>query len=180
MCHRGMSRWEHQESEGSAEPQLSDFEIFADLYPRLRRFAAVVADLDMEPDDLVQDALAATLRRHDLSELDKPIAYLKRAIVNSVSNQRRRAGTFRRLLPKLASASSSSDHYPSDLAVLDELAPLDRAVIFLADVEGQPHALIAQELGLTPSAVRKRAHRARKQLRRILQPDLIPISEDNA
>ncbi len=172
-----MSKWERQES---LESRVSDFEIFADLYPKLRRFAAVVADLDMEPDDLVQDALAATLRRHDLSELEQPAAYLKRAIVNSVSNHRRRSSTFRRLLPKLASSPASSDHYPSDLAILDELAPLDRAVIFLADVEGQPHALIAQELGLTPSAVRKRAHRARKQLRRILQPDLIPISEDNA
>ncbi len=63
-----MSKWERQES---LESRVSDFEIFADLYPKLRRFAAVVADLDMEPDDLVQDALAATLRRHDLSELGR-------------------------------------------------------------------------------------------------------------
>ena len=31
------------------------------LYPALRRFAAMTAPLEMDPDDLVQDALAATL-----------------------------------------------------------------------------------------------------------------------
>ncbi len=157
------------------EPQ-NDFELFEQLYVKLRRFAAVVADMDMDPDDLVQDALAAALRRHDLSELDHPAAYLKQAIVRSVSNQRRRAGRFRDLLPKLATPDKTSDQYPSDLAILDELKALDRAIVYLADVEGLSHELIAAELGLTPAAVRKRASRARKQLRVLLGSNLTSIS----
>ena len=39
--------------------QSIDRQIFGDLYPSLRRFAAVVGDDDMEPDDLVQEVLAS-------------------------------------------------------------------------------------------------------------------------
>ena len=146
----------------------SDFALFESLYPKLRSFAAVVADLDMDPDDLVQDALAATLARHELHELDQPAAYLKRAILNGASNKRTRAGLFGRLIPRLSSPTSTEDHYPSDLSILDQLTPIDRALVYSADVDGLPHAEIAAELGLTSSAVRKRLSRARNQLRRSL------------
>lgn len=159
-------------SSGTVRQQFATFE---EMYPALRRFAAVVADLDMDPDDLVQDALASTLRRYSFDELDQPLAYLKRAIVHSAANKRRRAGRLRALLPRLGGDASQADVYPSDLALLDELAPLDRAVIFLADVEGESHERIAAELGLTPAAVRKRASRARKQLRAVLHPQVSAI-----
>ena len=145
-----------------------EFELFDQLYARLRRFAAVVADLDVDPDDLVHDALAATLGRCALSDLDDPSAYLKRSILNASSNHRRRRATARRFLPRLAGPTVTVDDYPSDLSVIDRLAPTDRAVIFLADVEGLGHAAIAQELGLSAAAVRKRASRARARLRREL------------
>ena len=156
----------------------SDYEVFERLYPMLRRFAAVVADLDVDPDDLVQEALTATLRRNELSEIRHPAAYLKQAILNAAGGHRRRAGRLRRLLPRLLTESVSTDRYPSDLSVLDSLAPMDRAVVFMADVEGVPHALIAEELGITVGAVKKRASRSRKQLRELLRPDLAPISSN--
>jgi len=126
----------------------------------------------MDPDDLVQEALVQTLRRHDLSEIEFPLAYLKRAIVNSVSNGRRRASRFGALRHRLLSTDSAVDAYPSDLAILDGLSVLDRSVVFLADVEGLPHEVIAAELGITATAVRKRASRARRQLRDLLGVDL--------
>ena len=165
---------EHDRNEPSPVP-LDDFAAFELLYPKLRRFAAVVADLDMDPDDLVQDALASTLARYQLHELDQPAAYLKRAVLNVASNKRRRAGRLRGLLPKLRSDEASEDHYPSDLSILDELAPLDRAVIYLADVEGLAHELIATQLELTPAAVRKRASRARAQLRQALGANITSL-----
>ncbi len=176
-CHRDMERSAENAatSSGTVRDQFATFE---EMYPSLRRFAAVVADLDMDPDDLVQDALASTLQRDAFDELDQPLAYLKRAIVHRPANKRRRAGRLRALLPRLNNDTSKSDVYPSDLAVLDELAPLDRAVIFLADVEGEPHERIAAELGLTPAAVRKRASRARRQLRSILHPQISAIRHD--
>ena len=50
------------QSAGDAESR-----IFADLYPSLRRFAAVVGSVDIDPDDLVQDALVRALRRGPLA-----------------------------------------------------------------------------------------------------------------
>ena len=152
-----------------------DTAIFVEIYPLLRAFAAIVADLDVDPDDLVQDALVATLTRNKLEELDQPAAYLKRAILNRASNGRRSAGRFRKLLPKVARDSSIDDHYPSDLAILDELTPLDRAVIYLADVEGIPLSEIAVELEMKPATVRKRASRGREQLRKSLEATTKPV-----
>lgn len=167
----------HQKQPAS---QGGEFDIFAELYPQLRRFAAVVADTDMEPDDLVQDALAATLKRHPLTEIQRPAAYLKQAIVHAVTNHRRRAARLRRLIPLLGSADTAADHYPSDLAVLDTLDPTDRAIIFLSDVEGLSGVAIGEELGMTPGAVRKRISRSRRQLRLALgvEADLTTVAEE--
>lgn len=162
------------ERNGIEPPPLgraSDFELFEALYPKLRAFAAVVADLDVDPDDLVQDALASTLARHELSQLDQPAAYLKRAIANAASNKRRKAGRLRSLLPKLAAEDVRVDQYPSDTSFLDELDPLDRAVLYLSDVDGMTHEQIASEIDLKPAAVRKRASRARAQIRKHLESD---------
>jgi RNA polymerase sigma-70 factor (ECF subfamily) len=157
---------------GDRSPARADEAVFEAIYPALRRYAAVVADLDVEPDDLVQDALASTLARHRLSDIDQPLAYLKRAVLNQSANRRRRMSVMRRHLPRLWGEPTGTDHYASDLAVLDVLGPLDRAALFLADVEGLPHAVVAEELGLTVSAVRKRVSRSRRTLRRHLsEPD---------
>ncbi len=142
-----------------------ELDLFAALYPQLRRFAAVVADSDQEPDDLVQEALAKVLRRTSLTDLSHPAAYLKRTVLNLVANDRRRKGRYRQILPRLGLDEAMSDNYPSDISFLDELSPTDRAVIYLADVDGYSLSDIATELGLSAGAVRKRASRARANLR---------------
>ena len=155
----------------------SDYELFEELYPKLRRFAAVVADSDIEPDDLLQDALLATLRRHELAELEHPEAYLRRSIINRASNRRRGLGRFRGLIGRLSTESETSDHYPSDISFLDALSEVDRGIVYMADVEGIPLGVIARELDLTPAAVRKRISRARGQLRKELSLTITAISE---
>lgn len=142
-----------------------ELDLFTVLYPQLRRFAAVVADSDQEPDDLVQEALANVLKRTSLTDLSHPGAYLKRTVLNLVANDRRRKGRYRQILPRLGHDEATSDNYPSDLSFLDELSPTDRAVIYLADVDGYSLSDIASELGLSAGAVRKRASRARANLR---------------
>ena len=157
-----------------AASTLTDYEVFESLYPALRRFAAVVA-MDLDPDDLLQDALVATLQHRSLAELERPQAYLKRAIVNRAHNRRRGASRLQKLLPRLRDDATTTDHYPSDLAVLAELDPIDRAIVFLADVEGLPHDVIAEQLAMSPAATRKRASRARTQLRALLTDEGIRI-----
>ena len=51
-----------------------------------------------EPDDLVQEALVSTLRKGSISDLDDPLAYLRKTIVNLASNQRRSLGRRRKAL----------------------------------------------------------------------------------
>ena len=144
----------------------SDEAIFRSLYAGLRRFAAVTASGGIEPDDLLQDALAATLRHHRLGELDNPGAYLRRTMVNLASNQRRRAFNRRKAIAALgASLDDRSPSYPSDLADLEWLSPRQRAVLFLSEIEGYRFSEIADMLSCTEGNARMIASRARRQLR---------------
>lgn len=48
-------------------------ELITELYPALRRIAAVAGSVDIEPDDLVQEALVRTLSRRNLADLENPL-----------------------------------------------------------------------------------------------------------
>lgn len=137
------------------------------IYPSLRRFAAVAGSADVAPDDLVHDAIVAVLRSGKFDQLDDPASYLKRAIVNLASNERRRLGRGRRALLRAASESSGEarDAYPSDLSHLAALSPRARSVLYLHYVEGESFEQIAAVVGRRASSVRQIATRARRQLR---------------
>jgi len=148
-----------------------DGEIFASLYPSLRRYAAVVGALSDDPDDLVQEAVARTLATRRLAELHTPGAYLRRAISNLVINGARSDRARRGRMHEVASDAQSQDTYPSDLDVLERLGPMERGAVFLADVEGRPFSEVAEILGCTPVAARLRASRGRRRLRRSMEAE---------
>lgn len=142
------------------------------LYPALRRLAAVVGPAEVEPDDLVQDAVARALRVGPLTELSNPKAYLSAAIVRLAANQRRSFGRRRKALVRLATAETgSAPSYPSDLAPLLALSPMDRAVLYLTTVEGATADEVAARLGGSAAAVRMRRTRAVRRLRAALKDD---------
>ena len=141
---------------------LGDFQA---LFERLRRFAFVVGSLDMEADDLVQEALARTLSRHRFADLDDPGRYLRTVIVRLASNGRRQAGKRRRALERLGPAAETQPTYPSDLAELERLSARDRAAVYLFVVERRSHSEIATILGCTEEASRQRVARALARLR---------------
>ena len=143
---------------------------FEALYPRLRRYAAIVGDADVDPDDLVQDASAAYLRRFAGSTgADDAEAYLKTAVLGLARNHRRDAGRRRRLTPP-AERSDVDVHYPSDvLAVLGDLGVEDRALLVLVDIEGHRVAEAASMVGVSVLAARARLSRARRRLRERLE-----------
>ncbi|MFC7496054.1 MULTISPECIES: RNA polymerase sigma factor [unclassified Nocardioides] len=153
--------------ESTAPPgrYATDEELFHALYPGLRRFAAVVGARDQEPDDLVQEALARALKHGPLHRLDSPGGYLRRAILNLAADTWRAAGRRERALRLLHRDAESSDPEPSDLSELDRLGSLDRAVLYLADVEGYGFREVADLLDLSGTAARSRASRARHRLR---------------
>lgn len=142
------------------------------LYPALRRFAAMVSPLEVEPDDLVQDALAATLARQPLTELDNPLAYLRVVMMRRAANERRRLGRKRRANARAGPEPQSADvSYPSDLAELARLDPEDRALLYLTEVEGLPLAEVAHVFDRSSAAVKMRRHRALRKLRSLLEED---------
>jgi RNA polymerase sigma-70 factor (ECF subfamily) len=159
------------EVEGDAGA-VGDDALFEALYPGLRRFAAVTGPMEVDPDDLVQEAVARTLRHHTLSELDDAGAYLRRTIVNLASNHRRGLARWRAALPRLARDDGSAPAYASDLGDLMRLPPETRALLYLVEVEGQSYAEAATALDISEDAARARASRARRRLRLDLEGEL--------
>jgi RNA polymerase sigma-70 factor (ECF subfamily) len=158
--------------EDAGEAALSDDVLFARLYPDLRRFAAVVASADTDPDDLVQEAVSRALRKGPLLRFENPGAYLRRSIVNLAANERRRLGRGRRAKARAGAGESERPaDYPSDLADLLRLPPDARAAVWLVDVEGWDFEAVARLLGCSPEAARARASRARKTLRRTIEEE---------
>jgi RNA polymerase sigma-70 factor (ECF subfamily) len=149
-----------------------DAALFRQIYPGLRRFAAVTAAAEDDPDDLVQEAVARTLRRQTLASLDHPEAYLRRAIVNLAANRRRSLARWRNVVPQLRRDERQEAEYGSDLGDLLRLSAHDRALLFLVEVEGRPYAEAAGLLGLSEEAARTRAARARKVLRLEIEGEL--------
>lgn len=155
------------------DSRRTDDEVFRTIYPVMRRFAAVVAPAEMEPEDLLQDALVATLRRHRLTDLEHPGAYLRRSMLNLASNQRRRAANERKALRRLAaSPPGTGDDHPSDLSELMWLSARQRAVLYLAEVEGYRFAEVARMLGCSEPAARMAATRGRRRLRAALPEEV--------
>jgi RNA polymerase sigma-70 factor (ECF subfamily) len=147
----------------------TDEDVFRPLYPGLRRFAAVTAPMEVEPEDLLHDALVATLRRHRLVDLRDPAAYLRKVILNLASNHRRRSASRWKALRFLAaSPPAAAEVYPSDLSELNWLSPLQRSVLYLSEVEGYRFAEIAEMVGCSEPAARMSASRARRRLREAL------------
>jgi RNA polymerase sigma-70 factor (ECF subfamily) len=150
----------------------TDADLFARLYPSLRRFAAVAGPTDVDPDDLVQEAVARAIRIRPLTALDDPAAYLRRTILNLAKNRRRGLARARLAVERLGRDTRGEAEYASDLADLQRLGPVARAVLFLVEVEGWSFAAVARQLDLTEEAARACASRARRRLRTEMEDEL--------
>ena len=160
-----------------------DARTFAELYPSLRRFAAAVSPAHVDPDDLVQEALARVLRRPSTVEpIAAPAAYLRQSVLNAERSLRRTAVRRRAIDPILAADEATTPIYPSDLALLDALDAGDRALLYLTAVERWTFAEVGALLDKPEASLRVRASRLRKTLRDQLalerEPDERPRSTE--
>jgi RNA polymerase sigma-70 factor, ECF subfamily len=146
-----------------------DRDVFETIYPALRRFASSVRPPGVDPDDLVQEALARTLATRSLASLANPLGYLRtsvlRVAMNVTRERRRRLARALRLGPP---AEQTRDQYPSDLAELLRLSPRARAVLFLTVVEGRAYREAAELVGCSEPAARAIASRSLRALRAAL------------
>lgn len=110
-----------------------------------------------------------TLRRGRLTDLDNPLGFLRKTIVNLASNQRRSLGRRRRALSRLTTDEGWLPSYPTDIEAILDLPPRQRAILYLVEVEDVPYAEAAEQLGMTTVAARAMANRARKKARAALE-----------
>lgn len=160
----------------SRQGDKGSYAIFRAQYRSLRGFAGAVGPWDVEPDDLVQEALSRALSGGPLDRFDDPGAYLRRTIINlSYNHFRTRQTRSHGDAVYLADATTSAhSDYPSDLADLMRLEPAERAVVYLHDVHGYSFGEIADAIDTPESTCRQIASRARRKLREALSEEVQP------
>jgi RNA polymerase sigma-70 factor (sigma-E family) len=154
-------------TESLAVEMAEETETFASLYAshydQLVRLASLLTSSSMVAEDIVQEAFAKLHNRFD--RIDVPQAWLRVAVVNACSNERRRLGTARRLAPLLARQTmTTQEAMPELMASLRRLPDRQRAVVVLRFYLDLPEADIAEALGIRPGTVKSSLHRALARL----------------
>lgn len=137
----------------------------------LSHYAAVLVGPD-DAMDVVNDAVAATLRRGSLDSVADVRAYWFRAVTFTASSwhrsrTRRRAREQRALIAE-GSPSRSEPDVAEALRVLSVLTVQQRAVVYLTYWADWDTERIAVALGVSTGTVRKQLGRARQRLREVL------------
>jgi DNA-directed RNA polymerase specialized sigma24 family protein len=154
-----------------------------DRYESLRRFAAIVADSDMDPDEVAHEAMTRVLLavrrgRGPGASAGEVERYTRRAIVSVCSNSRRRFARRATAMGRIGRSDTTVlPLYPSEMTVLDGLAPRERAVLYLQHVEGRTSDEIGSLLDLSSAAVRQTAARARRRIRLEVEPEPLIAEE---
>ena len=147
--------------------------------PRLRAYLRRVAGDAALADDILQEAFIRLLRsgRPGASE-GETAAFLYRAATNLVYDHWRRKRRERSALGRLGAPVAAAEPVApeSDFSrIFARLGPRDRALLWLAHVEGRSHAEIGAALGLKAISVRVMLFRARAELaRRLRRADVHP------
>jgi len=152
---------------------------FGDFYRRTSRslwsYVYRVTGNAADADDIVQDAFCRLLRGRPDADEEQRRRYLFRIASNLVVDRWRR---------QERAADAARHHVPPPLAcdapghedvarTFARLVPRERALLWLAYVEGQSHNEIAEALGLARDSVKVLLFRARKRLRDLLEVERI-------
>lgn len=176
-----------------------DYQAFEEILNRYQdkayRLAWGLVKNDAEAQDVVQEAFLNIHRKLDSFEGSAKLgSWIYRIVVNQalmrLRKTKRRAevgiddaavevgsevGAFSGQAPwqvRADEAAQNRELRQQILAAVDSLDPKYQAVFVLREVEGLPHAEIAEILGLTVGAVKTRLHRARLFLQAALEPYL--------
>lgn len=137
--------------------------------PTALRYATVLVGPN-DAHDITADAFLRISRTTGWSGIDRPQAYLIRAVTNHARDlHRRRERRWRRDIAAVT-ASTTTTAEPS-IDVLRQIAKLSvqqRAVIFLAYWDDMTEPAIASLLGVSTGTVHRTLVRARAQLRKVL------------
>ncbi len=163
-----------------------EFEEFARARtPQLYRSAWMLCGDAHRAEDLVQDTLAKVFVRWHrplVGAIDNPAAYAHTTLVRTYISAQRRRSTHERPTEHLPERADHGGERAVTTrlalaAALDELAPLDRAVLVLRYLDDTSVADTATALGVSAQAVRNRTIRALDRLRAVLGTSLDDLIE---
>ncbi|WP_127503258.1 SigE family RNA polymerase sigma factor [Actinoplanes solisilvae] len=163
----------------SSQPSADDgFRAFVEQqWGPLVRLAYLLTGDRGHAEDLVQSALEKTHRKWGrVSRMDAPLAYVRRAMVNTATSWRRR----RRVgeVPLLVTDGPAADPYGSVeqrqqvVAALRTLPPRMRAVLVLRYFADLSETETAEALGCSVGTVKSQASRGLERLRTEMAPTL--------
>ena len=139
----------------------------------LRAYVYRVVGNASDADDIVQEAFLRMLRADVPANTEEHLRrYLYRVASNLVVDRWRRRRHEMGEERILTEPASPRPRYEDDAAVATifaELKPRDRALLWLAYVEGESHEEIASSLGVGRRGVKVMLFRARRRLRDLLQ-----------
>lgn len=156
------------------DPEGREFsEFVAGALPSLLRFGYVLTGSPQAAEDIVQDALARSLRRWRRVRADDPVAYVRRAMVNAHVTRWRRWDSRVRLgdVPEAGQEDTSllrRDDWDLIQRALAALPRRQRTVLVLRYLEDLPDSSIAAILGCRLGTVRSQASRGLAALRPLL------------
>jgi RNA polymerase sigma-70 factor (sigma-E family) len=139
-------------------------EFVAGALPALLRFGHVLTGSPQEAEEVVQEALAKSLRRWRRTSADDPLAYVRRVMVNTHLTQWRRWGSRIQLgdVPEPVAHDAGlrrSEEWDVLRRALALLPARQRTVLVLRYLEDLPDPVIAELLGCRPGTVRSLASR---------------------
>jgi RNA polymerase sigma-70 factor (ECF subfamily) len=154
--------------------QRGDREAFGGLverfWPEMVALARTILAGDAESEDLVQEAFVHAWQR--LGSLRRPEsfpAWMRRIVARRCVRWARRNPPREEIREARAIHAPGSGEEQLDVVrVLAALAPRQRAVIYLTEIEGWTDREAARILGLLPATVRVHRFRALKRLRSLL------------
>jgi RNA polymerase sigma-70 factor (ECF subfamily) len=140
-------------------------------WARLVRLARSVVG-EAEAEDVVQDSLVVAWSKiHQLSEPASFPAWTARIVFRRCLRRARRQRLFVSLEAETVAEPFSDDRGAAVIVwdILARLAPRQRAVLHLTEVEGMTDSEIGKALGITAGSVRSHRRRARERIAGLLQ-----------
>ena len=173
----------------SGSTDAEEGELYRRFAPRVRLYGRRHLQNDAAANDLAQDVLLLTIERLRTGEVRRPdeigsfILGTSRMMAHSARRMARRRETLaaRFMEPTVETAPSSTAALdaPRVAACLRKLAERDRLVVLLTFYADCEAPRIAEDLGMSPGAVRAIRHRAMARLRECVLGQGTPRRSDN-
>lgn len=159
-----------------ADRALSFDAFFRAEHQRLAALATALCGDREAGRDVAQEALARTYQEWDrVSQFERPGGWTRRVVVNLARDHGRHLAVRRRRLPELAhriAGDGTADHAPLDAEMWAAVATLperQRTAVALFYIGDRSISEVAEVMGVHEGTVKTTLHKARSQLRRLLE-----------